>query len=178
VFGLLDDVMAEDSSALQKKTQFNPDLEDLFHTLVFSPDTRSAIVSQLDKCSEPGFTEYLNISMENSDDEKEAQGLQELIDSIRQVQDQVATTQEQQQILEEQQAKEEAEAKEEEDDSPKAKLMSNSDVLKQANSIDQAVMTAAMNDDEKPSDFISDCREVVNLSRGFNNQGQMRVGGR
>jgi DNA-binding phage protein len=56
--------------------------------------------------------------------------------------------------------------------------MSNAEVLKQANAIDQAAMTAVMSDDEKPSDFISDCREVVNLSRGFNSNGQMRVGGR
>ena len=46
-----------------------------------------------------------------------------------------------------------------------AQPMSNVDVLKQANAIDGAVMTIALSDDEKPSDFISDCREVVNLSR-------------
>jgi hypothetical protein len=46
-----------------------------------------------------------------------------------------------------------------------AQPMSNVDVLKQANAIDGAVMTIALSEDEKPSDFISDCREVVNLSR-------------
>ena len=59
-----------------------------------------------------------------------------------------------------------------------AQPMSNVDVLKQANAIDGAVMTIALSDDEKPSDFISDCREVVNLLGGFNNQGRMQVGGR
>ena len=59
-----------------------------------------------------------------------------------------------------------------------AQQMSNVEVLKQANAIDGAVMTNALSDDEKPSDFISDCREVVNLLGGFNNQGRMRVGGR
>ena len=57
-------------------------------------------------------------------------------------------------------------------------FLSNADIIKRANQIDKAVAAAALSDDEKPSDFISDCRDVVNLSRGFNNQGQMRVGGR
>ena len=55
--------------------------------------------------------------------------------------------------------------------------MSNADVLKQVYAIDQAGGTAALSDEEKPSDFISDCREAGNLSGGFDNRGQMRVGG-
>ena len=67
---------------------------------------------------------------------------------------------------------------EEEIEDNASSTMSNADVLKQANAIDQAVVASALKDDEKPSNFISDCREVVNLSRGFNDSGQMRVGGR
>ena len=56
-----------------------------------------------------------------------------------------------------------------------AQPMSNVDVLKQANAIGGPMPCPMM---KKPSDFISDCREVVNLLGGFNNQGRMQVGGR
>lgn len=43
--------------------------------------------------------------------------------------------------------------------------MSAADVQKQANAIDGAVIPNVLWDDEKPSDFISDCREEISLRR-------------
>eukprot|EP00980_Cylindrotheca_fusiformis_P009625 scaffold2127_cov85-Cylindrotheca_fusiformis.AAC.5 len=164
----------------------NSEFEELFHSLILSGDTRASISQQLEECCDEGFMEYLSCSMmENSSDEEERQGLQELIHLIEQVQKEKEAAEHAQKIendakmaaaaanLKKQQQQQEENSK---DRVPI--MMSNADVLKEANAIDQAVMTAVMTDDEKPSDFISDCREVVNLSGGFNNHGRMRVGGR
>lgn len=183
LFGLLDDFIAEDSSPSQEvDAEVNQENEDLFHALIFASDTRADIRAQLTKCTSPTFLAYLKTSKESSNDKEEARGLQELIDLIGVVE--ATVNEEQEELLKKELKSQEATLsaqKEEPQDEAKPKnteLLSNADVLKQANAIDHAVMTAAMNDDEKPSDFISDCREVVNLSGGFNNQGRMRVGGR
>ncbi|CAJ1934564.1 unnamed protein product [Cylindrotheca closterium] len=166
--------------------------EDLFHSLIFSGDTRADVARQLEQCTDSKFAEYLQTTLDQSQDEDEKEGLQELMDMIAQVVVEEKELKEQQKMEElnskdeaakaERQAELEKEANENKVaasiSSAAQSSMSNVDVLKQANAIDEAVMTNVMSDDEKPSDFISDCREVVNLSRGFNNKGRMRVGGR
>ena len=124
---------------------------------------------------------YLTKCKDRSEDEEEREGLQELLELILQTETNLVKQQKEQEMA--QKAKKAAEAaaaanrNSADDDEDQQTITSNADVLKQANAIDQAVMTAAQSDDEKSSDFISDCREVVNLSGGFNNQGRMRVGG-
>mmetsp|Transcript_24061 Transcript_24061/g.58904 ORF Transcript_24061/g.58904 Transcript_24061/m.58904 type:complete len:227 (-) Transcript_24061:194-874(-) len=189
--GLLDDYLSEgdeatadDSAATVSEESLQ--YEALFHSLIFSGDTRTDVAMQLEKCTDSKFTEYLQTTLNQSQDEEEKQGLQELMDLIAQVVEE--TKLKEQQEMEELNSKEaakaqrqeklEKEAKEKATAAAEALSMSTADVLKQANAIDEAVMTNVISDDEKPSDFISDCREVVNLSGGFNNQGQMRVGGR
>ena len=192
VFGILDDIMEEQDAAVDDQIEEddnNKDVDDerlveLYHSLIFSSDLQSEISRRLDDCTDTLFLEYLNASSESSQDEEERQGLAELIDQIEQVKTETA--------IHAAAEKEKAAiaAKEEEEKeaaavaaaaaataatTKKSKALSNADVLKKANEIDAAI---ALSDEEKPSDFISDCREVVNLSRGFNDSGQMRVGGR
>ena len=169
------DATSDDSSG-------DADHEDLFHALIFSSNTRADILSRLDECTDPRFAEYLKSCSEKATDAEEKQGLDELMDLIETVQTSVAEERAQEEAAKEAEAeaKAKAEAESEADDeetNAPTKVLSNADLLKQANAIDQAVMTSAMSDDEKPSDFISDCREVANLSRSFNRRGQMRVGG-
>ena len=125
--GLLDDYLLSegDGNLLQNEdatidvsaATASPSLqyEDLFHSMIFSGDTRADVAMQLEKCTDSKCAEYFQTTATAS--------------------------------------------------AAAAQPMSNVDVLKQANAIDGAVMTIALSDDEKPSDFISDCREVVNLSR-------------
>lgn len=184
--GLLDEYLSEGTegtSTSSSTTSGSSQYEDLFHSLIFSGDTRADVALKLEKCTDAKFTEYLQTTLNQSQDEDEKQGLQELMELIAQVVEERKLLEQQKQ--EELNAKAAAKVQREKEliDEAKKKageaqqIMSNADVLKQANAINQGVMTSVMSDDEKPSDFISDCREVVNLSGGFNNQGQMRVGG-
>lgn len=194
--GLLDDYLSEAdnpatevSSNTAASTSESDQYEDLFHSLIFSGDTRTDVAKKLERCTDTKFAEYLQSAFTQSEDQDEKEGLLELMGLIAQVveetelqeQQEIAalsskesTTAQLQEELDQEEAKEKAAAAA----AAASQSMSNADVLKQANAIDEAVMTQVMSDDEKPSDFISDCREVVNLSRGFNNQGHMRVGGR
>ncbi len=189
VHGLLDDVMAEsisiDNNLNEKRTNNKSDsttlltqqaeYEDLFISLIMSQNTKTDILSQLDKCSDASFINYLHTSIEQSNDDEEKQGLKDLINLIEEVQSDVERKK--QTLEEERQKKEAMKLQNAGEEGNKSTSMSNADVLKQAFAIDQAGATSSLDDSEKSSDFISDCREVVNLSRGFNNQGQMRVGG-
>jgi hypothetical protein len=175
---------ASSTTSPSQTIRLNQEHEDLFYSLILSEDTPAKILSQLDKCTDASFCEYLTISIDNSNDEEETQGLQELIHLIQEVVNKKAAEQKAQAEIQAEATKaamdkkEMMETKRKGEGNGPSKIMSNAEVLKQANAIDQAAMTAVMSDDEKPSDFISDCREVVNLSRGFNSNGQMRVGGR
>jgi hypothetical protein len=166
--------------------------QDLFHALIFSTNTQADIANQLEACTQPEFLQYLIKSRDQSEDDEERQGLQELLDLIDEVQTSLLASKQQEDAAALAAAAAAAAAvanldstaatslEKEEETPPKKKelLISNTEVIKRANQLDQAMVAGAASDDEKPSDFISDCREVVNLSRGFNNQGQMRVGGR
>jgi len=190
--GLLDDVMAEKeeeesvttTSSEQTTTTTTLDQdehEDFMYSLVFSSNTARDIESQFEKSTDPNFGEYLSTKITNSEDEEERQGLQELMDLIETVKSSVVVqAQKEAADAAALQARNEEEKRFRESTSTQNNeepIMSNTDVLKEANAIDKGVISAAMSDDEKPSDFISDCREVVNLSGGFNNKGRMRVGG-
>ena len=175
LYGLLDDVMNETNENNSNNNDSN--YEDLFFALIMSQDAKTDIASQIEKYTDPNFMNYLHTSIEQSNDEEEIHGLKDLIDLINQVK---INVEKKEQTLEEERQKKEAIKfqKGEENEKKNSESMSNADVLKQAFAIDKAGSTASPDDSEKPSDFMSDCREVVNLSRGFNNQGQMRVGGR
>uniref|UniRef100_A0A6V0AG34 Uncharacterized protein n=1 Tax=Pseudo-nitzschia australis TaxID=44445 RepID=A0A6V0AG34_9STRA len=176
LLGILDDIMDEETSAGDEENGNDERLDGLYHSLIFASDLQSEISKRLEECTDPSFLEYLIASSESTNDKGEQQGLQELIDQIAEVKTTtaakaVAAEKEKAALA----AKAEKELETETTPTDKNKSMSNADVLRKASEIDAAI---AMSDEEKPSDFISDCREVVNLSRGFNDSGQMRVGGR
>eukprot|EP00536_Pseudo-nitzschia_multiseries_P000117 jgi/Psemu1/299860/fgenesh1_kg.2_\ len=150
----------------------------LYHSLIFSSDLQSAISRRLDDCSDPSFLEYLAASSKSTSDMDEQQGLQDLINQIEEVKTTMAmeaAEKEKAAVAAKADRDRELEAETTAADNNSNKPMSNTDILRKANEIDAAI---ALSDDEKPSDFMSDCREVVNLSRGFNDSGRMRVGGR
>jgi len=177
LLGILDDILqgeSVDDDSEPNNFESNEQMIELYHSLIFASDLRREISSRMDECIESEFSEYLNTLMQSSQDEEERQGIMKLIDQINEVERMMAekaliASQEKEGIESESQV-----AASEEPLTRSPKTMSNADVLRKANEIDAAI---AMSDDEKPSDFISDCREVVNLSRGFNDSGQMRVGG-
>lgn len=178
LFGILDDIMEENNSAGDEEDGNDELLDGLYHSLIFASDLQSEISKRLEECTDSSFLEYLIASSESTNDKDEQQGLQELIDQIDQVKTTTAAkaaAAEKEKAALAAKAEKELEAETTTTSTNKNKSMSNADVLRAASEIDAAV---AMSDEEKPSDFISDCREVVNLSRGFNDSGQMRVGGR
>lgn len=176
-FGILDDLMEEGDLEEENGNVADEQYVDFYHSLIFASDLKSAISKTLDECIDSAFLDYLNASVESSQDEEERQGLKDLIDQIETVQKETAMKEAEEREKAAAKAQQEAEAISEAASEPDevAKALTNADILKKANEIDAAI---ALSDDEKPSDFISDCREVVNLSGGFNDSGQMRVGGR
>lgn len=184
LFGILDDMMEEEeeSGDAGEENNNNDDeqLVELYHSIIFATDLRLEISNRLEECTDPSFLEYLTASSNSSQDKEERQGLTELIDQIDEVKTTMAmkaaaaaADQEKADIAAKEQEEEESETIVE-IPAKRTKPMSNADVLRKANEIDAAI---ALSDEEKPSDFISDCREVVNLSRGFNDSGKMSVGG-
>lgn len=181
LLGILDDLMEEGivDGPEQNNDDSNEQQIELYHSLIFASDLQLEISKRLGECTDPIFIEYLNASSESSQDEEERQGLTELIDQINGVKTMMAikAANDQEKAMIAAKAKEEIEkeSKNTATSSTKSKKsLSNADILRKASEIDAAI---ALSDEEKPSDFISDCREVVNLSRGFNDSGQMRVGG-
>ena len=176
VFGILDDLMEENVGDEDNGGAGDDQYLDFYHSLIFASDLKSAISNKLEECTDSGFLDYLNASIESTQDDQEKEGLKDLIDQIEIVQKETAMKAEEEQKKAAAKAQQEAETVSEAALEPEAvKPMSSADILRKANEIDAAI---ALSDDEKPSDFISDCREVVNLSGGFNDSGQMRVGGR
>mmetsp|Transcript_21482 Transcript_21482/g.35565 ORF Transcript_21482/g.35565 Transcript_21482/m.35565 type:complete len:243 (-) Transcript_21482:68-796(-) len=183
--GILDDITASslednDSEIDSSNGNNNQAYERLFEDLVFSTsDSRTVVAEQLEACTDACFVQYLETLQESSTDEEERQALRGLLDVINDVKTtsdaaaaaKLLATEEQQQEkarrLEEQQAKLRADA---------PTRMSNADVLKKANKIDEAIVTVAASDDDLPDDFMRDAKAEVGLA-GFNNKGQMRVGG-
>jgi hypothetical protein len=189
LFGLLDDMMNEktnnsddDVAAGTVASAEYKEYEEFFQNLIFSAgDIRNEIADQMDACTKPEFLQYLTTTMESSDDDEERQGYQDLLNMIDEVQNTKAEEDtKEQEVVEAKRAR--LQKLEEEAAAASAEFaannnLSDSELVKRANAIDQAFTQAELSDDEKPSDFISDCREVVNLSRSFNNNGKMSVGG-
>lgn len=179
LLGILDDIMEggidddqEGSDGSDKQ-----ELVELYHSLIFASDLQSEISNRLEEFTDPRFLEYLNSLSESSQDKQEREGLTELIGRIDDAKTAMAmnAADDQEKAMNAAKVREELEKESTSENSTKrSKPLSNADVLRKANEIDAAI---ALSDEEKPSDFISDCREVVNLSRGFNDNGQMRVGG-
>jgi hypothetical protein len=172
----------------------HPAFQTLYHDLIFATDLSRQITKKLNECTHPEFLDFLHSLQQCTNVETERQGLAELIDTIRASETKCHAEDEAQQVKASTRVGKEdviirlQQAGDDKDKPPEPSssrtvtndvgVLSNADIIKRANQIDKAVAAAALSDDEKPSDFISDCRDVVNLSRGFNNQGQMRVGGR
>jgi hypothetical protein len=180
LLGILDDIMEEgiDDDQEGNDDSDEQELVELYHSLIFASDLQSEISNRLEEFTDPRFLEYLNSLSESSQDEQDREGLTELIDRIDDAKMAMATNaaDDQEKALNSAKVREESEKESTSENSTKSsKPLSNADVLRKASEIDAAI---ALSDEEKPSDFISDCREVVNLSRGFNDMGQMRVGGR
>lgn len=180
--GILDDISSESSSTDEASTDNDAAYEQLFEDLVFSTrDSRVVIAEQLEACTDAGFVQYLEALEGDSTDDEERQALRDLLDAISDVK---ATTEaaaveaaKQAELL----AKEEAQRLEDEAkaeaNAPEKVRMSTAEVLKKANEIDAAMVTAEASDDELPDDFMRDAKATVGLTE-FNNKGQMRVGGR
>jgi len=179
LLGILDDILEEDTANDQEQIIEGSDdqLVELYESLIFANDLQSEISKRLNECTDSKFLEYLNASSESSQDEDERQGFAELINMIDEVKTKMvdaANEQEKAMVSATSNEHIEEESESAASLSENTKPLSNADVLRKASAIDAAI---ALSDEEKPSDFISDCREVVNLSRGFNDSGQMRVGG-
>ena len=185
LFGILDDMLLEDGgdSIDVAETKKNDDEEqpliELYHSLIFAHDLELEISKRLEACTDPKFLDYLNSLVDSSKEKEEKEGLTELIGQIENVKiataKKIADDEEKKAAAAAKAKEEEEKAEDNESAEENSKRLTNADILRKASAIDAAI---ALSDDEKPSDFISDCREVVNLSRGFNDSGQMRVGGR
>jgi len=178
------------STTTSNNNDDNPHFQDMYFELIFAVDLPREVMKKLKEYSQPTFIEYLHTLQQQAktnQEEEEYQGLEELLKII-------LSKKEEQREKEEEEEEEEANATTTSSTSTSSPVevtatttttttttittpLSNADIIKRANQIDKAVAAAALSDDEKPSDFISDCREVVNLSRKFNNRGQMKVGG-
>jgi hypothetical protein len=178
LYGILDDISAESSSVEddQEKSD-NQAYEQLFEDLVFSTrDSKTVIAEQLEACTDTGFVQYLENMETESGDDDERQALRELLGAI----DDVVKTSAIEAAAAALAKEEQKEAKrqklaDEANTAPKPK-MTNAEVLKRANAIDEAVVSAEVSEDELPPDFIRDAKKEVGLA-GFNNKGQLRVGG-
>ena len=126
---------------------------------------------------------FLETTLVSAEDKEEQAAYQELLDWInkavetKKIEDEKVAAEEEM-VRQKEFEKQHQQQSEVSEEGSTLLLLSNTDVLKRANQIDKdCAQLSELGDDEKPSDFISDCREVVNLSRGFNSRGQMRVGG-
>jgi len=157
----------------------NKAFETLFFDLVFSErNTRHMVERRLEECTDTGFLNYLQTQLQavKDDDDEERAALQDLMKTIAEVQEE--TVEAAAAAAEKQVDNTVEEMVEEISDTNTSEKLSAADILRRAAAIDRAVSTTPVSDDEKPADFMRDCREVANLSKGFNNRGQMRVGGR
>lgn len=184
-YGILDDYNAENTeeTTIEIPTSGSDDdnnssvYEEIFEKIVFSTsDVKQDIQDQWDICSQPGFNEWLVTQKDNTNDLEEKDAYQDLLTIIQEISD----NQKKQQIEKENEIVDQVSTPvdEEETGTSGSKATSSAaDVLKQANAIDQAIMTAAKDEyDDRPSDFMSDAKAERGLG-GFNKQGRMRVGG-
>jgi hypothetical protein len=130
----------------------------------------------LEACSDPGFLQWLKWNMEESEDDEERQALQDLLEMIDEIVTEEAEAEQQPVDNENQQEPLQDKGEPGTPETTTITRMSASDILKKANAIDHAVMVAEASEDEQPMDFMRDAKAERGLA-GFNNKGQMRVGG-
>ena len=148
----------------------------LFDDLIFGNNAKALIADKLEDCTDAGFQQFLQDSQTNAEDPEEAQAYQDLVTMIKDVKEELHAKQlAAQAALQERLKQIEEEAAAAATDGSKT---TNEDVMKQAAAVDQAIMTASAEaaEDEQPDNFMRDAKAVRGLS-GFNNQGNMRVGG-
>lgn len=193
MWGILDDMLMDDASNgsaddAASAASLSADKGDaayasLFEELVFSTrEMRLDVEERIDACGEEGFLAWLEATKESSPDPEEQAAIDEVLQTIKETQQKVQAQREEEAAqeaarLEAQKALEDATAVQaEEAYSPPPATMSTAELLKRASEIDQGVMVAEASDEEKPADFMRDAKATVGLG-GFNNRGQMRVGG-
>lgn len=148
----------------------------LLDDLIFGTNAPVLIADKLEECTEAGFQQFLQDSQTNAEDPEEAQAYQDLAIMIQDVGEDLHAKQlAAQAALQERLQQIEQEAAAAATDGSKT---TKEDVMKQAAAVDQAIMTASAEaaEDEQPDNFMRDAKAVRGLA-GFNNRGNMRVGG-
>ena len=162
----------DDNQQLEAAASYGRLLDDL----VFGTNAPVLIADKLEECTEAGFQQFLQDSQTNAEDPEEAQAYQDLAIMIQDVGEDLHAKQlAAQAALQERLQQIEQEAAAAATDGSKT---TKEDVMKKAAAVDQAIMTASAEaaEDEQPDNFMRDAKAVRGLS-GFNNRGNMRVGG-
>ena len=150
----------------------------LFDALIFGNNVKALITDKLEESTDAGFQQFLKESQANAEDPEEAQAYQDLIVLINNVQEELHTKQLVAQAALQERLKEIEEEAAVAAAATNRNRSTNADVMKQVAAVDQAIITASAEatEDEKPDNFMRDAKAVRGLS-GFNNKGNMRVGG-
>lgn len=157
----------------------DPKYEKLFEDIVFcTDDFQRSITTRLDDCANPGFLQWLEVSQTKCEDAEEFEAMKDLrmmINDAVKAKEDADTTQK---LLESQKEAEKKRLEEEilEESSLSGANMSAADILRKANEIDEAIVSAVASEDDQPDDFMRDAKAYCGLG-GFNNRGHMRVGG-
>ena len=146
LFGLLDEINSDDydlmSSSNDAEVNMNDAYEMFLGDLVFSTnDPRIDIMENYDRATDKEFTDWLDQKVENSKDPDERIALKDLLEIILDVKKRVELSkaaEEREQKEAEQKEQERMEAAEAEAEA--GRQMSNTDVLKKASQIDNAVI--------------------------------------
>eukprot|EP00547_Thalassionema_nitzschioides_P008450 CAMPEP_0194227022 /NCGR_PEP_ID=MMETSP0156-20130528/42646_1 /TAXON_ID=33649 /ORGANISM="Thalassionema nitzschioides, Strain L26-B" /LENGTH=235 /DNA_ID=CAMNT_0038959495 /DNA_START=1 /DNA_END=708 /DNA_ORIENTATION=+ len=189
LYGILDEMNADNngstaaaSGAGSSNDATASDYEKWFQELIFcTGDSLQFITKRLDDFADPGFLKWLKDSQAKCEDTEEFLAIKDLrtsIDDAMKAKEDAETIQkaldaqkQQQEAERQQRLLDEAAAQQKE-----SNVSSSADILKKANEIDQAVVNAEASEDNQPDDFMRDAKAVCGLG-GFNNKGQMRVGG-
>lgn len=182
LYGFLDEVgdgQTSDGSSNDSLVPTN-DYEKLFEDIVFyTGDSLRLIKDRLDDFADPGFLEWLRATQAKCEDAEEFEAIKELrttIDDAVKAKEDAETIKQMLEMKREQEAKKRLEEAQQVETSTDSEKMSAADVLKKANEIEKAVVNAEASEDGLPDDFMRDAKAVCGLA-GFNNKGQMRVGG-
>ena len=148
LFGILDEVMSDDynlmDSSNESEIKMNDAYEIFLADLIFSTnDPRLDIVENYEQATDPAFLEWMENKVEKSNDPEERLALRDLLEMILDIK----KRQELSKLAEERKAKEEADAErarvaEAEQVADEGRKMTNADLLRKANEIDSAKITA------------------------------------
>lgn len=185
LFGILDDMDAgSSSSSNDDDSEYDTLLTDVVFT---SGNPKTILQRKIQVYSSDSFLQWLDTKSNTAEDDEERTALQDLLNLIAVVQKEVEETEQEQnqekEAMMQQRAKEveeqtrlEEEQQQSLEGTKSESELSDADLLKKVSDIDGAVMMGSSDDSDKPSDFMTDAKAECGLG-GFNNRGQMRVGG-